>query len=195
MTMKDCINTASTKKYVDGRLSSYPTTTDMDTAIDTALADYSTTSEMNSAIADAIADIPTGSGWIKVSYQTFITDYVEFNQYGMGNCKKDTFVFFPYKDNGLEAGFMTGFCPKNTPFNGLYEYTNLLNMSGTNPSTYFLAHGFSRFMIFEDDGNVGIDFSSREDRIDGSLAFTQVDLTERYTIDTADMVIYVNPES
>lgn len=195
MTMKDCINTVSTKSYVDEKLSSYPTTTEMDSAIDTALADYSTTSEMNSAIADAIADIPTGSGWIKVSYQTFITDYVEFDQYGMGNCKKDTFVYFPYEDNGLVSGIMSGFCPKNSPFAGVYEYTNVFNMSGTIPSTYFLAHGMSRFMIFEEDDNVEIDFSSREDRIDGSLAYTQVDLTDRYTIDTADMTIYVNPES
>ena len=47
MTIKDCINTIDSKKYTDTKLQSYPTITEMNTAIETAIADI---------------PIPTGSG-------------------------------------------------------------------------------------------------------------------------------------
>ena len=188
MTVKDCINTIDSKKYTDKKLESYPTNTDLQTI----LSDYPTETEMNSAIQSAIADIPTGSGWIKVDYDTFISEYSEFDENGNCVCLKDTFVYFPFKDGIYIGGEMQKFCPKNSYFEGGYEYTNLDNITSV---SYFISHGLVTFSIVKENEEDVVDFMAFEDRIDTNLAFTQVDLTSRYTYDINDMIIYVNPDS
>lgn len=175
MTMKDCINTACTKKYVDGKLTSYPTT-----------------SEMNTAIEEAIADIPTptGSGWEPLTIEN-IRDYLR-DMNGMTVVTNDMVITIPvYQtvDNvETKFGVCQAYLKAGEQFRIPYFGTNIyLNSSpfGMEYLDCFVWYGLGNFIV------TCTAYSMTQDLTTKDIEIAEQSLTLSIKNDLSG---YVNPE-